>query len=166
MHAYVIHILRGCMWWRSTPRPTSSSHRTFCCYHTIWYVINRSHRWQHIFISNGQTTHTRLRIRIQIPTMTHTRDMPYENARNSICRNNVHICSYTHSHTAPHRYMLATQPTDGINRVYLNKIALRSEQFTFNVQTVHTENIIISFTFFYDFCVFFVQVSKATYKII
>lgn len=46
--------------------------------------------------------------------------------------------------------MHATHMNDEIHRVYLNKIALRSEQFTFNVQTVHTDNLCI-FVYIYDF---------------
>lgn len=101
------------------------------------YVLYRSRRWQHTFNSMGWThSRTRPRIPTQTATMTHTRNMPH--SRIVHIHKNTLVSSYQHMHAA--------KPTDGIIRVYLNKIALRSEQFTFSVQTVHTEIFIFSCT--------------------
>lgn len=116
-------------------------------HHTILYVESRW--WHHIFKSNGQTTATNTSI---------NHDAFTRRATWVTCKRHtriVHVwCAGTGTQLTP-THSDATQPTDGINRVYLNKFALRSEQFTFNVQTVHTEPFLLSIGRFYTIYVFY-----------
>lgn len=101
------------------------------------------------------------RIPIPASTMTHLRDVPLALHVNATLESFTYGAR-TGTQLAP-THLDATQTTDGFNRVYLNKIALRSEQFTFNVETVHTEPILLFIGRFYTIYVFYpYKISKAT----